>query len=372
MRAWFASLVGRLWLGMGGLLSAAATAEPPPLVLGQSLPLTGPAIPISNRVQAGAKALVERVNAHGAIAGRRLELVSLDDAGDSQRRAANLRKLARDHHAVAFVNCLGERACLQAAPLAREVNVPQVGPFSGASALHQPAQPMVFSLRPDDRREAEALVGQLRAIGVEQVALLGDGDEPARERALSAALQAAGIRTRPLAMQLDPAATLRELAAAAPQALVLNLGPESLDLLTRHEAAWRAAVPLTGAALSSPGLTQLTRLLRDRLIGFTSVVPNPEISQLPLVREFERDADAYVGPEAISLEGLAAYLHLRVCVEALRRAGNRVDGPGLASALENLGVLDLGGFGVRFGPRQHRGSEHVEIGLRGRDGRLRR
>jgi branched-chain amino acid transport system substrate-binding protein len=354
------------------LLSTAVVAQQAPWVLGQSLPLSGAAFPISNRVQAGAKALVERVNATGGIAGRRLELVSLDDGGDSQRRAANLRKLAREHQAIAFVNCLGERACLQTAALARELNVPLVGPFSGAAALHQPAQAMVFSLRPDDRREAEALAAQLRAIGIGQVALLGDGDEPARERALAVALQAAGIRTHALAMHADTATTLRELAAAAPQALVLNLGPESLELLTRHEAAWRAAMPLTVAALSSPGLTQLTRLLRDRLIGFTSVVPNPEISQLPLVREFERDAESHVGPEAISLEGLAAYLHLRVCVEALRRAGNRADGPGLASALENLGVLDLGGFGVRFSPRQHRGSEHVEIGLRGRDGRLRR
>jgi len=351
------------------LLSAMATAEQPPLVLGQSLPLTGPAFPISNRVQAGAKALVEHVNANGGIGGRRLELVSLDDGGDSQRRAANLRRLAREHHVLAFVNCLGERACLQAAGVARELNVPLVGPFSGAAALNQPH---VFSLRPEDRREAAALVGQLRAIGVEQVVLLGDGDEPARERALATALQAAGIQTRPLSIQADPAATLRELAAAAPQALVLNLGPESLELLTRQEAAWRAAMPLTVAALSSPGLTQLTRLLRDRLIGFTSVVPNPEISQLPLVRDFVRDAEAYVGPEALSVEGLAAYLHLRVCVEALRHAGNRADGPALAAALENLGALDLGGFGVRLSSRQHRGSEYVEIGLRGRDGRLRR
>lgn len=363
--------LGLLWLGLLwlGLLPAVAGAEPAPWVLGQSLPLTGAAFPISNRVQAGAKAWVDRVNAGGGIAGRRLELLSLDDGGDPQRRAANLRKLAREHQALAFVNCLGERACLQAAGLARELGVPLVGPFSGAAALNQP---QVFSLRPEDRREAEALAGQLRAVGIEQAALLVDGDEPARERALAAALQAAGIRFRTVAMQADTAATLRELAAAAPQALVLNLGPDSLELLTRNEQAWRAAMPLTVAALSSPGLTQLTRLLRDRLIGFTSVVPNPEISQLPLVREFERDADAYVGPEALSLEGLAAYLHLRVCTEALRRAGQRADAAALAAALENLGALDLGGFAVRFSARQHRGSEHVEIGLRGRDGRLRR
>lgn len=361
MMRWLIVLALSLPLGV-------SRAEPPPLVLGQSLPLTGPAFPTSNRVQAGAKAWVDRVNAHGGIAGRRLDLVSLDDGGDPQRRAANLRKLVREHQALAFVNCLGERACLQTAALARELQVPLVGPFSGAAALNQP---QVFSLRPEDRREAEALAGQLRAIGVARAVLLADGDEPARERALATALRAAGIRTQQLAMQADSAATLRELAAAAPQALVLNLGPESLEALTRHEADWRAAVPLTVASLSSPGLTQLTRLLRDRLIGFTSVLPNPEISQLPLVREFERDAEAYVGPKALSLEGLAAYLHLRVCTEALRRAGSRIDGPAFAVSLENLGALDLGGFAVRFSARQRRGSEHVEIGLRGRDGRLR-
>jgi branched-chain amino acid transport system substrate-binding protein len=106
-------------------------------------------------------------------------------------------------------------------------------------------------------------------------------------------------------------------------------------------------VPSVVATLSSVGLTQVTRLFRDRLIGFTSVVPNPEVSQLPLVRELERDADAFVGPEAFTFEGLAAYLHLRVCAEALRRTRGRVDGPHLIEAFEGLGALNLGGFRLR-------------------------
>ena len=73
------------------------------------------------------------------------------------------------------------------------------------------------------------------------------------------------------------------------------------------------------------------------------MVPNPETSQLPLVREFERDADDYVGAEAFSFEGLASYLHLRLCVEALRRA-SKLDGPRLAEAIEGLGILNLGAW----------------------------
>jgi len=80
-----------------GLLATAAPAlaagEVRPIVIGQSLPLTGPAYPIANRIQAGTRALLERLNAAGGLAGRPLEVVTLDDAGDRQRLSANLQRL---------------------------------------------------------------------------------------------------------------------------------------------------------------------------------------------------------------------------------------------------------------------------------------
>ncbi|MGM9486681.1 ABC transporter substrate-binding protein [Ideonella sp. YS5] len=368
-----ATLRRMVWVLM--LAAPAAFGAPPPIVIGQSLPLTGPAFPIANRVQAGAKALVDRLNAAGGINGRRLELRTLDDGGDARRLAINLGTLVREHSAVAIVNCLGERACAQAAATTRELGTLLIGPLSGAVALRAPAMRHVFTFRPDDRHEADALVQQLRATGISHAVLLIDGDEPARELALGEALKAAGItsirlQTRP--ERQSALAALHEIAKAAPQALVLNLGPESLDLLARVGTAWQNDVPATVAAMSSPGLTQLTRLLRDRVIGFSSVVPTPELSQLPLAREFERDADTYVGPEAFSFEGLAAYLHLRVLAEALRRAGSRTDAAHLAETIESLGSFDLGGWPLRFGAGRHQGSDRVEIGLRGRDGKLRR
>jgi branched-chain amino acid transport system substrate-binding protein len=347
----------------------------PPIVIGQSLPLSGPAFPIANRVQAGAKALVDRVNAAGGLQGRRLELLTLDDGGDPQRLAGNVARLVRESGAVAIVNCLGERACLQAAAATREHGVPLVGPFSGAAALRAPGVRHVFTLRPGDRHEADALVRQLRSVGIGRAALLADGDEPSREQALADALGAAGIAVTRIELAPGRAgleAALQQVEGAAPQAVVVNLGAGALDLMAREEGAWRRTLPGTVAALSSPGLTQLTRLLRDRVIGFSSVVPTPELSQLPLAREFERDADTHVGPEAVSFEGLAAYLHLRLCAEAQRRTAGRPEPARLAEAIESLGQFDLGGWPLHFGPGQHHGSDRVEIGLRGRDGKLRR
>ncbi|WP_431099098.1 ABC transporter substrate-binding protein [Polaromonas aquatica] len=357
------------------LLGAAAAghAAPDALVIGQSLPLTGAGFPVANRVLAGARAHVERVNASGGIAGRRIELVTLDDGGDPRRVAANLRTLVGQHKAVLIANCLGERACLEATQATRELRVPLVGPMSGASALRSTDVRHVFSLRPDDAREADALARQLASIGVTRVAVLADDSEPARTGALVAALQRDGRQvTRITADARLPSieAAFRDVAKAAPQALVLNLGNEVLDALGRLPASAYDSVPSTVATLSTAGLTQLTRLFRNRLVGYTSVVPNPEVARLPIVRELERDADDFIGPEAMTFEGLESYLNLRVCTEALRRAGPRADGQRLGEAIESLGALDLGGFRLSFGKERHHASDHVEIGMRARDGKL--
>lgn len=364
------------------LLSAcmASRAAPEPIVIGQSLPLTGAGFPVANRVLAGARAHVERVNASGGIAGRPIELVTLDDGGDSRRVAANLRTLVSRHKAVLIANCLGERACLEAAQATRELRVPLVGPMSGTSALRSPDVRHVFSLRPDDAREAEALARQLASIGVTRVAVLADDSEPARTAALVAALQRDGRQVTRITADtrletIDKA--FQDIAKAAPQALVLNLGNEVLDALGRLPASAYDSAPSTVATLSTAGLTQLTRLFRNRLVGYTSVVPNPEVARLPIVRELERDADAFIGPEALTFEGLESYLNLRVCTEALRRAGPRADGQrlgeaieGLGEAIEGLGALDLGGVRLLFGKERHHASDHVEIGMRARDGKL--
>ena len=368
MNAW--AVAAALALSCAG---GAAWPAPEAIVIGQSLPMTGAAFPIANRVLAGARAEVERVNATGGIHGHAIELVTLDDGGDVRRLAANLRTLVVERNAVAIVNCLGERACLVAAEATRTLHVPLVGPFAGTRSLRSGAHGNVFSMRPDDEREAGVLVRQLRAIGIARAVLLADASEPVRTEALATVLRQGGIevtRVATLADEENLVAALRAVVQAAPQALVLNLGPETLEALGRLPVAAREGVPSTIATLSSSGLTQLTRLFRDRMIGYTSVVPNPEVAHQPIVRELQRDADAYIGPEAVAFEGLESYLHLRLCVEALRRMEHGATGAHLAESIERLGALDLGGFPVDFGPGRRHGSDFVEIGLRSRDGRL--
>jgi ABC-type branched-subunit amino acid transport system substrate-binding protein len=323
-------------------------------------------------VSAGAKAVVERVNASGGIGGRPLEIASLDDGGNPKRLAANLRTLVERENALAIVNTLGELACIEAAEVTRKLNVPLVGPMSGAAVLHDPNLRHVFTLRPGDAREAEVLTNQLKSIGVSRTALLTDDTQPRRNEALATSLRQAGMTINRVSADKRPEsldAALTAIGNGQPQALVLNLGEGMLDALGRVATSKREGLPAIIATLSSSGLTQVTRMFRDRVVGFTAVVPNPELLNLQIVRQLQRDADEFVGPEAVSFEGMEAYLTLRLCVEALRRAGNHLTPQRLAQSIEELGNIDLGGVRLAFSSERHHGSDFVEIGMRARDGR---
>jgi branched-chain amino acid transport system substrate-binding protein len=359
----------------GLLASALSAGAAEPLVIGQSLPLSGAGYRPASRVLAGAKAQVDRVNASGGINGRRIELITLDDGGNPKRHAANLRQLVQQDKAVAIVNCLGERACLEAAQATLELQVPLIGPISGALALREPEVRHVYSLRPDDVKEAEALVRQLQSIGISRTVLMTDSSEPARTKALADALARAGVQVTRMAVDasmesIDTA--FRNIATVAPQALVVNLGNEVMEILGQLSEANRKVAPTTIATLSSAGLTHLTRLFRDSVIGYTAVVPNPDLTQfqLPIVRELQRDSEAFTDGEALTFEGLESYLNLRICTEALRRAGTKLDGQRLGESIESLGSLDLGGIRLSFGRQKHHASDKVEIGIRTRDGRF--
>lgn len=358
------------WLA-AALPARMARAAGQPIVLGQSLPLSGPGFPIANRVFAGAKALVDRVNASGGILGRPLELISLDDGGNPKRLAANVRALVERDNALAIVNCLGEQACIEAANVTGKLHVPLVGPMSGVADLRDPGMQHVFTLRPSDTREADALTNQLKSIGVSRTVLLTDDTQPRRNEALAASLRQAGMQiTRLSADKRSESvdAALSAIGNGQPQALVLNLGVGMLDALGRLPTSKREGVPAIIATLSS-GLTQVTRMFRDRVVGFTTVVPNPELMHLQIARQLQRDAEEFVGPEAVSFEGMEAYMTLRLCVEALRLAGNRPTPHRLAESIEKLGNIDMGGVRLAFSGERHHGSDFIEIGMRARDGR---
>src|SRR3954465_4422995 len=66
------------------------------IVFGQSAPLTGPNAELGNDIRNGALAYFNKLNDGGGVHGRRIELVTLDDANQVARADVNTRKLIEE------------------------------------------------------------------------------------------------------------------------------------------------------------------------------------------------------------------------------------------------------------------------------------
>lgn len=368
MTGWRALLVACL---LATPIARAAGAEP--IVIGQSLHMNEFSY-TGRRIMAGAEVYIRHTNDSGGINGRPIKLVTLDDGGDPRRHAANLRSLVTEHHAVALLNCVGDRACRAAAAVAAEYRVPLVGPMSGARALRTPRQRYVYPVRAGYDREAEALARQLRSVGMGSLAVLTDAANDAESvadlvaAAANEKIRVARIRlAAPTTQAIDT--TLKALAQGNHDVVLLDFDPATVDTLAQHSREIRYEWPGMLVSLTSGSPSVMARIFRDRVIGFTSIVPNPEASPKSLALDFMKQVDRAGMPAAVAFEGLESYLNTRVCVEALRRAGTRPEPERIAAALETL-QFDAGDFPVDFGRNRTSGSDWVEIGLRTRDGKF--
>ncbi|QLP98926.1 MAG: ABC transporter substrate-binding protein [Burkholderiaceae bacterium] len=67
---------------------------------------------------------------------------------------------------------------------------------------------------------------------------------------------------------------------------------------------------------------------------------------------------------------MEGYIAARVMLEALKRAGPKVDSAAVVKAMESLRNFDLGGYTVDFGPDKRDGANNVFLTMIARDGKL--
>src|SRR5437868_7584528 len=112
-------------------VATATRAQSTKIVLGQSAPFSGPASALGEQFKKGALLHFDRVNAHGGVGGRHIELQSLDDGYEPDRCAANTKKHI-EHGVAALFGYIGTPTSLAALPIATSAKLPFIAPFTGA------------------------------------------------------------------------------------------------------------------------------------------------------------------------------------------------------------------------------------------------
>ena len=367
-------------LALAGLAlpaARAARAQDRGIVLGQSLPLTGPAAQLGQQVQLGARAYFEAVNAAGGVGGMPVVLKTLDDGYDPARCKANTEKFIRDE-VFALFGYVGTPTSLAALPLATAARLPFIAPLTGAESLRDPFNRLVFHIRASYYDETELIVKQLTQLDLKKIAVFHQHDAygQAGLKGVQRALERRGLQPLAIATvernSVDVAAALKSLLPAQPEAIVQISAYRSCAAFIRgaRKAGW-------GGQFYNVSFVG-TQALADELgkdaagVVVSQVMPSPFGTAAGLVNDYQQALhrlDPKAQPNYTSIEG---YLAARVIVDGLRRLGSRPTREGLIAALETLSGYESRGYRLQFAPTRHTGSSFVELSMLTSDGKVRR
>lgn len=347
------------------------------IILGQSAAFTGPAAELGIQFHQGARIWFDQVNAQGGVAGKTIEIKTLDDGYEPDRCAANTQKLISED-VFALFGYIGTPTSLAALPLLSKAQVPFIAPFTGAMGLREPFNKQVFHLRASYNDETALIVRQLTNLGLKKIAVFYQNDAYGKAGLDGVTLALDKLGLKPVAQatvernSVDVAAAVRTLNAAGPDAVVQISAYKSCAAYIR--AARKAGFGGTFFNVSFVG----TQALADELgkdgagVVVSQVMPSPYSLARPIAREFSEAVKKAGGNAQANFSSMEGYLAAKVVTEGLKRAGARMNSrEGLIQGIEAIGSQSLGGFQLNFSASQHVASSFVELSMLTGDGRVR-
>lgn len=351
------------------------------LLIGMSAPFSGPNRAYGEEMRSVIDAYFRQVNETGGVNGRKLSLLALDDAYETERSVANTRRLIERHDVFALLQYYGSSPTTEAMnAVFGPAGVPLIGAISGAASLRQspqenPHNRYMFNVRASYADEADAIVGQLAMLGIRNIAVFyqNDGFGLSGLAGVNAALKKYGLEASAQASvernSLDVAAAAKTIAEATPQAVVMvSLFKPTAEFIRALRAYGQHPQFMT---LSSVGADLLAAELGEaaRGIGVSQVMPYPFTDTAPIVGEYRRLLPTNA---TASYYGLEAYVSAKLLVQALAMSsrGPTFRRERLVRTLENLREIDLGGYRLRFSPSERGGSHYVDLTVIGAEGRI--
>ena len=337
------------------------------IVFGQSAPLTGANAELGNDIRNGALAYFRKVNDAGGVHGRKLELLTLDDANQVPRSDANTKKLVEENHVFALFGYASATLSRPALPTVEKNKVPFLAPFTGADPMRV-FHRYVYNMRASYADELEKIVEHYTTFGIKRFAVVYYDDAVGKENvtAVDNALKKRGLTAVSYGVFKDRAKPdieggLKEVRKGEPEVVIFTtLYKATADFIKAADKSGFGAQMVSNSFVGASALAK--ELGRDGAgVAIAQVVPPPTKRSVSVVREYQEAIEKQLGKKEYSFTSLESYIAAKVAVEALKRAGPRPTREAFLSALDNLSNYDAGGYLVSFSPTNHNGSTFVEL-----------
>ncbi len=349
---------------LAGALSGGAALAQEPIRIGAFLSVTGPASFLGDPELKTLEMYVEKINAEGGLLGRKVQLVSYDDAGDAEKARTFAKRLIEQDKVDVLVGGSTTGTTMAAVPLVEQAGTPFIS-LAGAVPIVEPTKKWVFKTPHTDRMACEKIFVDLQARKLSKVALIsgsGGFDKSMRGECLKVGakygVEFVADETYG-ASDTDMTAQLAKIKASSAQA-VLNAGfgqgPAivtrnfrqvglTLPLYQSHGVASREFIKLAGPAAEGVRLPAAALLVSDLLPA--------EDAQKPVVVAYRKAYEDKFKTD-VSTFGGHAYDGLMLAVNAIRKAGS-VDQAKRRDAIEGTrGYVGTGGV-VNMSATDHMG-----------------
>lgn len=364
---WMAGLILAGQIAVGG---AFAQDERPQLIrLGQSAAFSGPASELGKEMRLGIEAAVLEANTKKVIPNARLAFSYLDDAYEPNLAINNARELINLRQVFVLIGQVGTPTSRAAAPVAAELNIPFIAPFTGAALLRDVKQlPNVVNFRASYRQELDEMIDRLIGDrGIKRIGILYQNDSFGRSGYADAVSSLERYGLKPV----SSGSYERNTRAVKTAVIDLELGqPEAVILVGAYQPAaeaikWSKHIGFNPLFfnISFVGSRALERELGpgDYEVFMTQVAPDFHSEDLAIARDYRNALEAvWPGsePNYVSFEG---YISVRMLIAAIQRCTDSLERACLLEQFRSSEPFELGGIGLTFGPEDNQGSDQVYL-----------
>lgn len=363
--------LARVAVMAAGVSAGTANAQ---IIIGQTAPLYKEDHAAVRESRLGATLYFDAVNEQGGVHGQKLELVTIDDAGDAARASANVAALLNGWNAVALMLSRGADTSQAVARTLSRTPAALVGPSTGAYALRQPVHANVFHVRASYRQEMRYAAESMNRLGMKRIVVIQAASEFADDAV--AGLADAKLSPPPVIERIDPArdniqALVDRIAPQDPQ-VVFAIGDATLasSTLTAFRSAGVFAQFIT---LSNNATESFLEALgpKGRGVAITQVYPYERSAMSPLVQR-AMDVGRQRGLRELTPSIMEGFTAAQVLVEGLRRAGKDASREKLIASLNGISRLNIGGMVISYSPTDHSGTSYTDLSVVSESGRLQR
>lgn len=349
-----------LLVGLASVAQASMPSEArpqkPPITVGMSAALSGPASELGQQMRIGLTAAFEECNRAGGIQNRRINLIALDDGYEPPRAAANVRKLIHEHDVLALLGNVGTPTAVMTIPIINESGTVLFGAFTGAGILRKsPPDRYVINYRASYAAETAAMVDALinhAGLSVDEIAFFTQRDAYGDAGFLSGikALKQHGLVNE----QTVPHGRYERNTTVVENGLADIVGskvrPRAVIMVGAYKPcaefiklARRVGFDAIFLNVSFVGSRPLSRSLgaAGEEVIITQVVPHYR-SEIPLIGEYEVSLKAVDSSQERNFVSLEGYIVGRIFVKALKQLEVPITRESVLTALEDLEQFDIG------------------------------